>query len=247
MNKNKIKFATFIIVVFISNIVLAEAYFDISEENIKIETNFIGKEVIIFGILNDDQDTIITIKGPEKNAVIQKKERILGFWFNTKKIIYNKIPSIFFIASSNDIKDILPTSSIIKEELSFKYLLENKTSKRNFISDISLETWKDNFVRIKKSKNLFKEYNIEKIDNKLFQTKVFFPTKSIPGEYKVNVYQIKNNLILNNKEKIITLKKSGIGNQIYNFAHNNAAAYGLFAIIFAILSGFLAATLFRRY
>lgn len=247
MNKNKIKFATFIIVVFISNIVLAEAYFDISEENIKIETNFIGKEVIIFGILNDDQDTIITIKGPEKNAVIQKKERILGFWFNTKKIIYNNIPSIFFIASSNDIKDILPTSSIIKEELSFKYLLENKTSKRNFISDISLETWKDNFVRIKKSKNLFKEYNIEKIDNKLFQTRVFFPTKSIPGEYKVNVYQIKNNLILNNKEKIITLKKSGIGNQIYNFAHMNAAAYGLFAIIFAILSGFLAATLFRRY
>ena len=154
---------------------------------------------------------------------------------------------IFFIASSNDIEDILPTSSIIKEELSFKYLLENKTSKRNFISDISLETWKDNFVRIKKSKNLFKEYNIEKIDNKLFQTRVFFPTKSIPGEYKVNVYQIKNNLILNNKEKIISLKKSGIGNQIYNFAHMNAAAYGLFAIIFAILSGFLAATLFRRY
>lgn len=247
MNKNKIKFVTFIIVFFISNTVLAEAYFDISEDNIKIETNFIGKEVIIFGILNDDQDTIITIKGPEKNAVIQKKERILGFWFNTKKIIYNNIPSIFFIASSNDIEDILPTSSIIKEELSFKYLLENKTSKRNFISDISLETWKDNFVRIKKSKNLFKEYNIEKIDNKLFQTRVFFPTKSIPGEYKVNVYQIKNNLILNNKEKIITLKKSGIGSQIYNFAHMNAAAYGLFAIIFAILSGFLAATLFRRY
>ena len=247
MNKNKIKFATFIIVVFISNIVIAEAYFDISDDNIKIETNFIGKEVIIFGILNDDQDTIITIKGPERNAVIQKKERILGFWFNTKKIIYNNIPSIFFIASSNDIEDILPTSSIIKEELSFKYLLENKTSKRNFISDISLETWKDNFVRIKKSKNLFKEYNIEKMDNKLFQTRVFFPTKSIPGEYKVNVYQIKNNLILNNKEKIITLKKSGIGSQIYNFAHMNAAAYGLFAIIFAILSGFLAATLFRRY
>ena len=246
MNKNKIKFATFIIVVFISNIVLAEAYFDISEENIKIETNFIGKEVIIFGILNDDQDTIITIKGPEKNAVIQKKERILGFWFNTKKITYNQIPSIFFIASSNEIEDILPTSTIIKEELSFDYLLENKTSQRNFISDISLDTWKSNFVRIKKNKNLFKEYEIENIDNKLFQTRIFFPAKSIPGEYKVNVYQIKDNLILNNKEKVITLKKSGIGNQIYNFAHKNAAAYGLFAIIFAVLSGFLAATLFRR-
>ena len=246
MNKSKIKLTSFILLVLFSNTVLAEAYFDISENNIKIETNFIGKEVIIFGILNNNQETIMTIKGPEKNAVIQKKERILGFWFNTKQITYNQIPSIFFIASSNEIEDILPTSTIIKEELSFNYLLENKTSQRNFISDISLDTWKDNFVRIKKNKNLFKEYDIEKIDNKLFQTRIFFPAKSIPGEYKVNVYQIKNNLILNNKEKIITLKKSGVGSQIYNFAHKNAAAYGLFAIIFAILSGFLAATLFRR-
>ena len=246
MNKSKIKLIAFILSILFSNIVLAEAYFDISENNIKIETNFIGKEVIIFGILNNDQETILTIKGPEKNAVIQKKERILGFWFNTKQVTYNQIPSIFFIASSNEIEDILPTSTIIKEELSFDYLLENKTSKRNFISDISLDTWKDNFVRIKKNKNLFKEYKIENIDNKLFQTRIFFPAKSIPGEYKVNVYQIKNNLILNNKEKVITLKKSGIGNQIYNFAHKNAAAYGLFAIVFAVLSGFLAATLFRR-
>ena len=246
MNKRKIKLTAFILLFLFSNAVVAEAYFDISENNIKIETNFIGKEVIIFGILNDNQETIMTIKGPEKNALIQKKERILGFWFNTKKITYNQIPSIFFIASSNEIEDILPTSTIIKEELSFDYLLENKTSQRNFISDISLDTWMSNFVRIKKNKNLFKEYEIENIDNKLFQTRIFFPAKSIPGEYKVNVYQIKDNLILNNKEKIITLKKSGIGNKIYNFAHKNAAAYGLFTIIFAVLSGFLAATLFRR-
>ena len=73
MNKSKIKLLTFILLVLVSNSVLAEAYFDISDDNIKIETNFIGKEVIIFGILNDDQDTILTIKGPEKNAVIQKK------------------------------------------------------------------------------------------------------------------------------------------------------------------------------
>ena len=247
MNKNKIKLSAFILLFLFSNTVLAEAYFDISEDNIKIETNFIGKEVIIFGILNDDQETILTIKGPEKNAIIQKKERILGFWFNTKQITYNQIPSIFFIASSRNIKDILPTSTIIKEELSFDYLFENKLSQRNFISDVSLDTWNNNFVRIKKNKNLFKEYKVDKIENKLFQTRFFFPAKSIPGEYKVNVYQIKNNIILNNKEKIINLKKSGLGSQIYNFANNNAAAYGLFTIIFAVLSGFLAATLFRRY
>ena len=84
-------------------------------------------------------------------------------------------------------------------------------------------------------------------ENKLFQTRVFFPPESIPGEYIVKIYQINDNVILNKKEKTITLQKSGIGSQIYDFAHKNAAAYGFFVIIFAILSGFLAATLFRRY
>ncbi len=236
----------FFIIITLTKIISAEAYFDLSENNIKIKTDFNGKEVIIFGILNDDQETLVTIKGPEKNALIQKKERILGFWFNTKKVTYNKIPTIFFIASSKNIEDILPDSTIIKEELNFDFLLENKLSKRNFISDLSLDNWKDNFVKIKKDKGLFKEYKVEKIENKLFQTRIFFPAESIPGDYKVNVYQIKNNIILNNKEKIISLKKSGIGNQIYTFANNNAAAYGFFTIIFAVLSGFIAATLFRR-
>ena len=100
MISKKFLLIMFFFTTFFVKIVSAEAYFDLSENNIKIETDFNGKEIIIFGILYEDQDTLITIKGPEKNALIQKKERILGFWFNTKQITYNKIPSIFFIASS---------------------------------------------------------------------------------------------------------------------------------------------------
>ena len=166
---NKIKSLVFIIVFFFTKAILAEAYFDLSQNNIKIETDFKGKEIIIFGILNDDQETIITIKGPQKKALIQKKERILGFWFNTKQITYNSIPSIFFIASSENIEDILPMSTIIKEELSFDLLLENKLSQRNFISDVSLKNWQDNFVRIKKNKSLFKQYKVAKIENNFFK------------------------------------------------------------------------------
>ena len=153
MKKNYLKkhLSFIIFFILINNSVLSEeSYFDLSEKEIQIQTDFNGKEIIIFGILNEDQDTLITIKGPEKKALIQKKERILGFWFNTKQITYNKIPSIFFIASSTNLENILPMSTIIKEELSFDLLLENKLSKRNFISDISLQVWKDNFVRIKK-------------------------------------------------------------------------------------------------
>ena len=101
---NKLQSLVFIIVFFFTKAILAEAYFDLSQNNIKIETDFNGKEIIIFGILNDDQETIITIKGPPKKALIQKKERILGFWFNTKQITYDKIPSIFLLRHQQSLK-----------------------------------------------------------------------------------------------------------------------------------------------
>ena len=92
MNNKHFLLAIFFIITSLVKIVSAEAYFDLSENNIKIQTDFNGKEIIIFGILNEDQDTLITIKGPEKNALIQKKERILGFWFNTRLLYTSPSP-----------------------------------------------------------------------------------------------------------------------------------------------------------
>jgi len=246
---HKLKYIIFFVFTFNSFEVInaTNTYFDLSEDKIEIQTDFIGKEIIIFGILEEGKEIILSIKGPIKNSKIQKKERIFGFWFNTKQITYNNIPSTFYIASSKKVEDILPTSTIIKEELSFNLILENKISNRNFISDASQKIWKNNFVRLKQNKNLFRKYEIKNINNKLFQTRVFFPSNSIPGKYTVNIYQIKNNLITGKDEKFIIIEKSGIGSKIYNFAHNHSAAYGLFTILFAVISGLIAATLFRRY
>ena len=70
-----------------------EVYFDLSEDNIEIKTDFDGKEVIIFGLLQDDHDTLLTIKGPLSKMKIQKKERYFGVWINNKQITYSKIPN----------------------------------------------------------------------------------------------------------------------------------------------------------
>ena len=85
----------------------SEAYFDLSEKEIQIRTDFKGKEIIIFVIFQSNQDIILLIEGPKKDTKILKKERILGFWFNTKKIIYKDLPSLFFVATSSPIKKIL--------------------------------------------------------------------------------------------------------------------------------------------
>ena len=136
MKKNYLKkHLSFIIffILFNNNALSDESYFDLSEKEIQIQTDFNGKEIIIFGILQKNQDSIISIKCPKKDTNVLKKERILGFWFNTKRVIYKNLPSLFFISSSKPVEDILSRESIIKEKLYFNELLVNAITQRDFI------------------------------------------------------------------------------------------------------------------
>ena len=71
-----------------------KAYFDLSDEIIKIQTNFNGREIIIFGLADPNYDTILVIKGPKKDAKLSIKERLFGIWIETKQFTYKNIPSI---------------------------------------------------------------------------------------------------------------------------------------------------------
>ncbi len=223
-----------------------EVFFDLSEDNIEIKTDFDGKEIIIFGLLQDNHDTLLTIKGPLSKMKIQKKERYFGVWINNKQITYSNIPTLFFLSSSSKIDEILPNSVQINDDLNFDKILNNKTFDQNFIFENDQTIWNENFVRIKKKQLFYKEFEMKIFKDKLFQTSVFFPPNTIPGIYYVDIYYIKHKTIMNKDQKRITVKKTGIGSDIYEFARNRAATYGVFVIIFSILSGLIAATLFRR-
>ena len=119
--------------IFLSKLALSnQAYFDLSDKEIEIQTNFNGKEIIIFGLTEADYETILTIKGPKENTKINKKERFFGLWVNSKRMIYKNLPSIFFVASSKPIHQILNEESIIKNSLYFEQTLVNLVTQRNF-------------------------------------------------------------------------------------------------------------------
>ena len=70
-------FVLFFAIIFVFFSVKAEeVYFDLSEDNIEIKTDFDGKEIIIFGLLKDEHDTLLTIKGPPSK--MKKKREV--FW-----------------------------------------------------------------------------------------------------------------------------------------------------------------------
>jgi len=243
-------FTIFLIIIVFSNkqVLASQAYFDLSDQEIEIQTNFNGKEVIIFGLTEPGFETLLTIRGPEEYKKLQKKERIFGLWINNDKIIYRNLPSIYFVATSAPVNQILDEENIINDSLYFEPMLVNLITQRNFnfTKENNEKMWSKNLIKIKQKNNFYKEYEIKIVDDKLFQTRVFFPSNTIPGNYKISIYQIKDKTIVSKKNKSINIIKSGIGNELFNLAHNYPVTYGIMCIIFAIFSGLLAAIIFRR-
>ncbi len=199
-----IKFFIFSFVVIfysVNSLFAQETYFDLSQDVIKIETNFDGKEIIIFGLLEDKHDTILAIRGPSKKLKIQKKDRYFGVWFNSKRVTYSNVPNIFFLASTNKIDEILPESMLIQENLSFDGILRNKNYNQNFAFENDQDIWIENFIRIKKEKLFFNQFEMKKFKDKLFQTSVFFPATTVPGKYVVSIYHVRNKTITSKEDR----------------------------------------------
>ena len=66
-----------IFLIIISNSTKAQkAYFDLSQNEINIDTDFKGQELILFGLTDPDYNIIIIIRGPKENLTVKNKNRV---------------------------------------------------------------------------------------------------------------------------------------------------------------------------
>ena len=84
------------------------------------------------------------------------------------------------------------------------------------------------------------------VGGRLFRTSVSFPANVPTGAYRVEVYLFRNGRVIGRFEKPLTVRKAGIEADIFNFAHENSAMYGIFAIIIALVAGWAAGAVFRK-
>ena len=83
-------------------------------------------------------------------------------------------------------------------------------------------------------------------DGALFRADVQLPANVISGIYDVRILQFRDGVVFSESQTNIYIKKGGLSATIYNFAHNYSLFYGLFAVAFAVVAGWLAAVAFRR-
>ena len=116
------------------------------------------------------------------------------------------------------------------------------------IEEAPLEDWKSALVRNMERSGLWSNRgtDIKVVSDVLFRADITIPANIMPGEYDVRVLHFRDGAVVEENISKLNVVKSGLSAEIYRMAHEYAPFYGIFAIIFAVTSGWLAAVAFRK-
>ena len=222
---------------------------DVSEENVAITTGFHGTQLLLFGAISGEtgDDIVVIITGPDGPIATRRKDKVGGIWVNTQSVIWKNAPSYYQIFSNRALDKIIPTSEQNRLKIGYRHLplLTRETD----IAPADLNsTWRDALARTLTAANLWKTHDdaVTMTGGALFRLDVPLPKNIRPGDYDVRVLHLRDGALLSEKFSSISVKKSGIGALIYRFAHEYSFFYGIFAVLFAVASGWIAAVAFRR-
>jgi len=231
---------------------LAELTADINNNHIKIDFFYHGSEVSVRGTSEPGTDLIITITSPDAHQTLKKKGKVAGLlWMNVGTLQFEKVPSVYIAASTKKLEDILS-----REEMD-KYLIGYEALERHAgilpISDESEKTkWFAEFVKFQEASRLYTVSHgrisiKEGTDGKQhYYVLNDWPYQAAPGRYKVTVYAVKDDKIIEKAEKDVLVEQVSMVKGLADLAKNKGAFYGLISILVALGAGFGAGVIFRK-
>ncbi|HSY87326.1 MAG TPA: TIGR02186 family protein, partial [Verrucomicrobiae bacterium] len=80
----------------------------------------------------------------------------------------------------------------------------------------------------------------------LFRADFHFPANVPTGTYLIEVMLVRNGKVESAQTTPLVVSKIGIGADIFEFAQRHSAAYGVVAILSALMAGWFAHLAFRR-
>lgn len=218
---------------------------DLSDHLIAITTGFTGAEVLLFGATEGEGDIVVTVRGPAQDIVVRRKERIGGVWINRREMRFQDAPAYYVAASNRPVAEIVPPEMLARNEIGAESL-RFKTA--DAADEETTALFREALVRRKQAQRLYgvETGEVAFLSNNLFRTRLFFPATVPVGVYTVKVLLVKEKRVVGVQTTPLIVQKTGLEAALYNFAHANAAQYGIVAIFLALMAGWLAGLFFRR-
>lgn len=225
----------------------AELVADLSDHLVEITMGFEGAELLLFGAIESEGDVVVLVHGPAEILNVRRKERIGPIWMNRDEMAFAPVPAFYRVMSTRPLGDWLPQAVRERQQIGVENL-RLAPAGSHVTESAESKKFRAALIRRKQAVGHYGEEpgEVKLLSEQLFRTDVSFPTNVPVGNYTVEVFLIKDGVVVSAQTTPLYIKKTGILAEIFLFAHNQAAAYGILAIIFAVLAGLGANAVFRK-
>jgi len=221
---------------------------DVSDRLIAITTAFVGGEVVVFGAIEEKEgDIVITMQGPKQSQMVRRKSRVAGIWVNRDRVAFDNVPSFFAIAVTRPLDEIASAAVRNQFSLGVDHLPINLGDHADYSFDERRE-FAAALIRNKQKAGLYTEEpgKVTFPGAKLFRTTFSFPATVPPGHYQIEVFKLKDGQVVGAQQSSLQISKVGLEADVFDFAKQRSALYGIMAIVIAVSAGWLAGVVFRR-
>ncbi|WP_284162634.1 TIGR02186 family protein [Frigidibacter sp. SD6-1] len=223
----------------------------LSQDRIDITANFDGSDILIYGAVKRDapvpggtMDVIITLEGPGEAEVVRRKARVFGLWINTDKVVIDRAPSFYAVATTGAFSDIISDTEDLRHAISIPRAIRSVGAPHT-IQDAPAFT--EALIRIREARHLYslEQYAVRLTEQTLFRADFDLPANLVEGNYKTRIFLLRDKRVVNLYEKTIFVRKVGLERWLFNLSRQQPAAYGLLALVIAALAGWGASAGFR--
>jgi len=223
----------------------------LTEEEVRVTSGFTGARLLIYGVapgFRPGDDLVVVLRGPSQPVTVMRKERIAGLWLNTQPATFAGAPSYYAAASTRPLSQIAPPDVLRRLGASAEYVpLRTSGAESSEVAPMISE-YRRAIIRLKANKGLYRNEagEVRLQEANLFRAEVRLPAQAPVGLYEAQVILFRNGAPAAISETTLAVQKAGLGEAVYDLAHNRPFLYGLLAVAAALLAGWGAAALFSR-
>ncbi|MCT7374485.1 TIGR02186 family protein [Chelativorans salis] len=227
----------------------------LSTDRVSITADFSGANLTIFGALENVDplisrqgryDVVVVLEGPPRTVVVRKKTRVLGMWINTQSVIFRDVPASYSVAMTRQPQDITAPANYRRLALRPENVHLQPLDPEENVS--TLKEFRNALRARKEARGLYVEYagGVQFLSRNLFRATLRLAPNVPVGTHRARAFLFRNGVFVEETSALLTIRKAGLEQRIFEYAHQRSFLYGLAAVLLAIVTGWLGRLIFRK-
>jgi uncharacterized protein (TIGR02186 family) len=229
----------------------------LSTSRVQVTSNFVGTDVVLFGSVERDAQTIprrggydivVTVTGPRETATTFRKERVFGIWVNADSRPFIKVPSYLAVLANRQINDIADGNTLRRTQTGLARTLLPQEISGDIADSIRDDPFRQAFLRLKIDRGLYRETQngVTFLTPALFRAAIPIPDNVPTGTYEVEIKLFADGALLARATTAFEIAKVGFEQFVAAGARDHGLLYGLITTLMALLTGWAASVVFRK-